>query len=90
MDGKAHTGSLYARYGETEEEDATPQEFAAAKTTAEAAAAFINRAVVIDTGYIEGRGWAVVEANPAWASGLYLCDATAALAVVAGACRAAV
>ena len=30
-------------------------------------------AVVIDVGRVEDRGWAVVEANPAWASGI--CDA---------------
>ncbi len=89
MDGKTRTGSLYARYGESEEEDATPEEFAEAQRIAEEAAAFVTGAVVIDTGYIEGRGWAVVEANPAWASGLYACDATAALAVIAEACGAA-
>jgi hypothetical protein len=30
--------------------------------------------VVLDVGLIEGRGWAVVEVNPAWASGLCACD----------------
>lgn len=86
MDGKVQAGSLYARYGESEEEDATPDEFAAAKQIAEEAAAFVTGAVVIDTGYIEGRGWAVVEANPAWASGLYLCDAARVLEVIKAAC----
>lgn len=86
MDGKVRTGSLYARYGESEEEDATPEELAAAQRIAEEAAAFVSGAVVIDTGYIEGRGWAVVEANPAWASGLYLCDAAQALEVIKAAC----
>ena len=30
--------------------------------------------VVLDIGKIAGKGWAVVEANPSWASGLYGCD----------------
>src|SRR5205823_5643490 len=32
-------------------------------------------AFVLDVGRVEGRGWAVVEANPAFGSGLYGCDA---------------
>ncbi len=36
-------------------------------------------AVVIDVGEIIGRGWAVVEANAAWASGLCGCDPEAVL-----------
>src|SRR5262249_19037354 len=43
-------------------------------------------AVVIDIGIIEGRGWAVVEANPSWASGIYGCDPHEVLAVIARAC----
>jgi hypothetical protein len=31
-------------------------------------------AVTLDVGRIEGKGWAVVQANPAWSSGLYDCD----------------
>jgi hypothetical protein len=42
-------------------------------------------AVVIDVGYIRGRGWAVIEANPAWASGIYGCSSAAVLNVIAGA-----
>jgi hypothetical protein len=38
--------------------------------------------VVIDVGRIEGRGWAVVEANAAWASGVCGCDAAEVLRVV--------
>jgi hypothetical protein len=43
-------------------------------------------AAAIDVGIIEGRGWAVVEANAAWASGIYGCEAGAALECVARAC----
>ncbi len=43
-------------------------------------------AVVVDVGLIEGRGWAVVEANAAWGSGIYGCDPSRVLEVVARAC----
>ncbi len=47
------------------------------------ARAFTPRAIVIDVGIIEGRGWAVVEANGAWGAGIYGCDPDGALDVVA-------
>ena len=37
---------------------------------------------VIDVGVIPGKGWAVIETNPAWASGLYGCDPLQALKVM--------
>lgn len=43
-------------------------------------------ALVIDVGEIEGRGWAVVEANPAFASGLCGADPAAALQVLRACC----
>lgn len=43
-------------------------------------------ACVLDVGIIEGRGWAVLEANPAWASGIYGCDPLRILPVLARAC----
>ena len=43
-------------------------------------------AVVIDVGRIAGRGWAVVEANPAWSSGIYGCDPAQVLRVVEKTC----
>jgi len=48
----------------------------------------IPPAVVIDVGEIVGRGWAVVEANPAWASGLCGVDPAAVLPVLRRACVA--
>lgn len=42
--------------------------------------------VVVDIGRIRGRGWAVVEANPAWSSGIYGCDPSQVLPVVESAC----
>lgn len=43
-------------------------------------------AFVVDVGLINGRGWAVLEANPAWASGIYGCDPESVLKVVGRAC----
>lgn len=42
----------------------------------------IPNAVVIDVGKIEDRGWAVVEANSAYGSGLYGCDPIKAIEVI--------
>lgn len=39
-------------------------------------------AVVVDIGKIPGKGWAIVEANPAWASGLYKTDPRRVLSVL--------
>ena len=43
-------------------------------------------AIVVDVGRITGRVWAVVEANPAWSSGLYGCDPSQVLPVVERTC----
>jgi hypothetical protein len=43
-------------------------------------------AVVLDVGLIAERGWAVVEANAAWGSGLYGCEPARVLPVLARAC----
>lgn len=43
-------------------------------------------AVVVDVGEMEGRGWGVIEANPAWASGIYGCDPNGVLNVIRRAC----
>jgi hypothetical protein len=44
-------------------------------------------AVVVDIGRIAGRGWAIIEANAAWGSGLYGCDPERVLAVLRRATR---
>lgn len=41
---------------------------------------------VIDVGRIPGKGWAIIETNQAWASGLYGCDPLGALKVMEVAC----
>ncbi len=44
-------------------------------------------AVVVDVGFLSGHGWAVVEANAAWGSGIYGCEPERVLPVLARACR---
>jgi hypothetical protein len=44
--------------------------------------------VVLDVGIIRGEGWAVVEANAPWGSGVYGCDPDQVLRVVQRACMA--
>lgn len=39
----------------------------------------LPEAVVVDVGFITGRGWSIIEANPAWSSGVYDCDPEAVL-----------
>lgn len=43
-------------------------------------------AIVLDFGIIKGKGWTLIEANPAWCSGLYACDAEKALEVIVKSC----
>lgn len=42
---------------------------------------------VIDVGIIHNKGWAVIETNQAWASGLYGCDPMQALKVMEASCE---
>ncbi len=49
-------------------------------------ASTLPTAIVIDFGIIKGKGWALIEANPAWCSGLYACDAEKALEVIVKSC----
>ena len=43
-------------------------------------------AFVLDLGIISSQGWAVLEANPAWGSGIYGCDPDHAFQVIRRAC----
>jgi hypothetical protein len=85
------TGSIYIRGGEIArgregEWPADPADTEAATTFLEAMlrdpAVELPAAVVVDVGRIQDRGWAVVEANPAWASGLCDADPLAVLGVL--------
>ena len=66
--------------------EAGPQEIEGATTAIRALLADADvempPAVVVDVGHITGRGWGVVEANPAWASGLCGCDPAGVLPVL--------
>lgn len=81
LDGKVMTLSPYLRNGALANESdyfCTEEEHSAVITFTEnvlkQSRAFTPRAVVIDVGRIRQRGWAVVEANAAWGSGIYGCD----------------
>jgi len=46
----------------------------------------LPKAIVLDFGIIKEKGWALIEANPSWCSGLYACDAEKALEVIVESC----
>lgn len=86
--GDIVTLSPYFRNGELAREGVTGEWITSVKERAEAAAFAqsvlketenLPPAVVLDVGFIAGQGWAVVEANPVWASGLYGCEREAVL-----------
>ncbi len=91
LDRAIAAGSIYirggaiARSGEGEW-PAEPADTAAATSFLEAVlkdpAVEVPAAVVVDVGRTRDRGWAVVEANPAWASGLCDADPLRVLAVL--------
>jgi hypothetical protein len=94
-DGVVRALSPYLRDGElveTEDGDwsAPSSEFEDAKAFASMVLADpavpFPPAVVLDIGIIRGRGWSVVEANPAWSSGIYGCSSREVLAVIQRAC----
>lgn len=89
LDRRLKAISVYLRAGELQRENA----FAASDAELEEAEAFVGavladqrvalpRATVLDVGVISGRGWAVVEQNAAWASGIYGCDPERVLEVL--------
>ncbi|WP_405875102.1 MULTISPECIES: ATP-grasp domain-containing protein [unclassified Streptomyces] len=91
LDGEVRTGSRYATRGGLDvvplEQDPSHREVLA--FAGELASSELPSAIVVDVGLIDGAGWAVVEANAAWASGHYACDEDAALDVVLRAARPA-
>jgi len=96
LNGSVQTLSPYWRDGRSaqtsdEQWPATDAETNAARSFASeilaAQSHTLPPAVVLDVGIIRGRGWAVVEANPAWASGFYGCDAAKILPILKQCCR---
>jgi hypothetical protein len=47
----------------------------------------VPEACAIDVGFIQGKGWAVIECNAAWSSGVYGCDGAEILPMLRQACR---
>ncbi|MCP3098358.1 ATP-grasp domain-containing protein [Myxococcus sp. K15C18031901] len=75
LDGRVRSCALYEGTGDVEE----------ARGVLEAIArdAPLPRACVLDAAWVEGRGWALLEANAAWGAGLNGCDATEAARCIA-------
>jgi hypothetical protein len=97
LEGKVVTLSPYLRSGErvdTAEGEfvASDEEFADAegfaRKVAETKGIGLPPGVVMDIGVIAGVGWAVIEANSAWGSGIYGCGAGAVLPVLRRTCVA--
>lgn len=89
LDRSPRTMSIYLRHGELQRDQefaATEEELAAATSFVESVLAddrvVLPRAAVVDVGVIASRGWAVVEQNAAWGSGIYGCDPEQVLEVV--------
>lgn len=89
LDRQVKTMSPYLQHGRLAKLD----DFAAPNEEIEEASIFarqlladddvpLPRAVALDIGVIADRGWAVVELNAAWGSGIYGCDPSEVLAVI--------
>jgi hypothetical protein len=94
LDGQVMAWSPYLSFGRPvwkpfAEAKAAPQIPPVAAAVAErlARSVALPPALVVDVGLIEDRGWAVVEFNPAWCSGLLGADPARVLPVLARACR---
>ena len=89
LDRQIRTMSIYLRSGELQRD----REFATTNAELAAAELFVRklladerialpRTAVVDVGIIAERGWAVVEQNAAWGSGIYGCDPVQVLEVL--------
>ncbi len=87
LDGEVRAASRYAVDGDVAvAPPAACPEFREAEAFARDVCAAtrdtLPNASVVDIGRVDGRGWAIVEANAAWASGGYACDDDGVLDVV--------
>ncbi|MDN3576152.1 ATP-grasp domain-containing protein [Chitinimonas viridis] len=89
LNRQLHTYSIYARLGELQDElgyqTTTEEQLALEHFMAELLLDMsvpLPEAIVVDVGYIQGRGWACIELNAAWGAGIYGCDPVRALAVI--------
>lgn len=72
LDGIVQACQQYRLYGEREEEEVHEEAKAFAAEVIAAEADRLPSSIVLDVGYVEGRGWCVVEANPLYSSGIYV------------------
>lgn len=89
LDGEVKTLSPYLRSGEyakqtnyTLTEKKRNEATAFTQSVLAATSSMTPRSVVVDVGQIKGRGWAVVDANATWGSGIYGCDPDVVLDVL--------
>lgn len=47
----------------------------------------LPKSVVIDVGYIPEKGWALIEANPVWSSGVYACNPKKVIDTIVNSCE---
>lgn len=47
----------------------------------------LPKSVVIDVGYIPEKGWALIEANPVWSSGVYACNPKKVIETIVKSCE---
>lgn len=89
LDRTLRTFSIYLRHGvlqrdagfaSSDDEDEQMREFVSRVLADDRVE--LPRAIVMDVGVISDRGWAVVEINAAWGSGLYGCDPREVLDVI--------
>jgi hypothetical protein len=89
LDRQIRTISVYLRNGELQRD----REFAATAAESIEVESFVrriladdridlDRTAVLDVGVIADRGWAIVEQNAAWGSGIYGCDPVRVLEVL--------
>ena len=93
LNGKIKTFSPYSRNGNSLQDENWKTSPAKTKKAQDFCLQAINElaaslppSVVVDVGEIVDRGWAIVEANPSWASGIYGCEPSKILHVIARAC----
>jgi hypothetical protein len=82
LDGRVHAGSRYAEHGRLSLGPLSAEATCFAADLLAGCAHTLPSAIVVDIGTVAGGGWAVIEANAAWASGRYTADPDTALDVV--------
>lgn len=89
LDRELRAFSIYLRNGELQKatgyshtQSEESEAFRFLKALLDDSRVDLPRATVIDVGVIRDRGWAVVEQNSAWGSGLYGCDPERVLEVL--------